>query len=72
MGKVRIVAALVAALLLIIVVLQNMGEVQTKLLFATVAMPLAALLSLTALFGFVLGLVAALALARSPKPRREI
>ena len=72
MGKVRIASALLVALLLITLVLQNMGEVQTRLLFATVTMPLAALLSLTALFGFVLGLLAALALARSPKPRRGI
>lgn len=49
--------ALIAAVL-IIIIFQNLEPVSTRLLFATVKMPRAALLFLTAAAGFVLGLLA--------------
>lgn len=67
LAKAKILVVLMVASLLAVVVLQNTDDVETQLLFTTVTMPRAALLSLTALIGFVLGLLTALALSRSPK-----
>lgn len=49
--------ALAAIVLLVIVVLQNTAEVETKILFISVSMPRAVLLFVTALLGFVLGVL---------------
>jgi uncharacterized integral membrane protein len=62
----QLVSGLIAALTLI-VILQNMEVVETRLLFFTVSMPRALLLALTALAGFAAGLLVAL----RREPRRE-
>ena len=59
MNKVKLVAIAVATLLVVIVALQNTQAVETNLLFLTVTMPRAALLSGTLLIGFVLGVLSA-------------
>lgn len=55
--KLRLAAAVVLATVTIIVLLQNVDPVQTRLLFVTVSMPRAALLAITLLVGFVLGVI---------------
>lgn len=59
MKRWKLVAAVVAGLLAIILVLQNTQEVETRLLFVTVTMPRAVLLLVTLLIGFILGLLLA-------------
>jgi uncharacterized integral membrane protein len=53
--KVQIVVGAVLALLIVIIVLQNTEQVETKLLFISVTMPRAALLFGTLVIGFALG-----------------
>ena len=57
MRKFRLTIAGIIAILLVVIIFQNLDPVSTRLLFATVKMPQAALLFLTAIAGFVLGLV---------------
>jgi len=59
MNRLRTGLFALLAVVVVIVVLQNTGPVETRLLFATVTMPRAVLLFVTLLVGFVLGLVAA-------------
>ncbi len=59
MGSVKLLVALILALLCIILVVQNTETVETKILFATVSMPRALLLVLTTLVGFVVGILVA-------------
>lgn len=53
--KIKLISAVVMAVLVIIWILQNGGSVQTKFLFLTVTMPLPALLAMTFLAGAVAG-----------------
>lgn len=70
MKKVRLVTALVLAILVVIVVLQNTDTVDTRILFVTVTMPRAVLLFTTALIGFATGILTSLVWMRKPdKPR---
>lgn len=57
--KLRMIAVAVLVLLGIIIVMQNTQTVETQFLFATVKMPRAALLFITLLIGFVLGILVA-------------
>ncbi|QDT34558.1 hypothetical protein Mal48_38200 [Thalassoglobus polymorphus] len=59
MKKAKIIASVIAALLVLIIVLQNTAVVETKVLFTTISMPRATLLFITLVVGFLLGLVAA-------------
>ena len=52
----------VIGVLILILILQNMAMVETHLLFWTVAMPRALLLAVTAVGGFVVGLMTGLRL----------
>ena len=63
------IALLVA--LLVIVVLQNTTSAKVALLFFSVRMPIALLLVLMVLVGFVLGLIAAGRMNRRSRKRRE-
>jgi lipopolysaccharide assembly protein A len=71
MAKVKLAAALVLALLVIILVLQNTEQVETKFLFITVEMPRAALLALTMLIGIATGFLASLALTARRAKKSE-
>ena len=71
MNKVRLIAAAVVALLLIILILQNTEPVETRLLFATVSMPRALLITITALSGFMIGVLAALIFSRKNGPAQN-
>ncbi|MFC1516465.1 lipopolysaccharide assembly protein LapA domain-containing protein [Thermodesulfobacteriota bacterium] len=62
MKRVKLVGIVVLALLIGIVVLQNTESVETNILFFTITMPRALLLFLTALIGFIIGLLSSLRL----------
>ena len=57
MEKFRLGLSAAIAILLIILVLQNMVSVEVRLLWWTVAMPRAILLVLTAMAGFAVGIL---------------
>ena len=63
MAKAKLIAALVLAVLVIIVVLQNTQPVETKILLMTIEMPRAALLATTMLIGMAVGMLIALSLS---------
>ena len=67
MTKVKIVVILIVSLLSLIVFIQNRQPVDTKLLFATVTMPLVLLLILTFIMGSILGLIIASYVLRKPR-----
>ena len=60
MRNVKIITAAILAILVVIIVVQNRESVATHLLFATVVMPHAVLLFITAGTGFALGVLLAL------------
>lgn len=64
-AKLRLSVAVTLAVLSIIVVLQNIEPVETKILFMTVTMSRAALLGTTLLIGFVIGALSAFYFRRS-------
>jgi uncharacterized integral membrane protein len=66
MNKLKIAVAAIVAVLLIIVILQNTQQVETRLLFVTIAMPRAVLLITALVVGFVIGLLAAGRLSKKP------
>lgn len=67
MSKWKIILAAVLTILLLILILQNRDPVETKFLLASVTMPRAALLMVTGLIGFAIGLLVALRLSGRPK-----
>lgn len=68
MVRAKLIAAFVLVLIGLIVVLQNTQPVETKFLFMSVTMPIAALLALTMLIGMAVGILVALGLSgRKPK-----
>jgi uncharacterized integral membrane protein len=56
MKRLKLIATGLAALLAVIIILQNTQSVETRILFAKVAMPRAVLLITTTAIGFLLGL----------------
>ena len=56
-GKIKRFSGLIIAILLIVVIFQNMDSVSTRLLFVTIKMPRAALLFIAVAIGFLLGQV---------------
>ena len=57
MKNLKLIAAVVVGILVVIVMLQNTHEVETRLLFVTITMPRAVLLLVTLVIGFVIGLL---------------
>ncbi len=68
MDKVKIGTAALVAIVLVIVILQNTQQVETKLLFFTITMPSAVLLFTMLAVGFVLGILAVGRWARKKAP----
>ena len=64
----KLVGILVIAVLILIVILQNMESVSTKILFVTITMPRAALLFIALAIGFIAGLVVAATTRRGDRP----
>lgn len=56
-SKLKIWGGIIAAILLIVTILQNVESVSTRLLFITIKMPRAALLFIAVAIGFLLGQV---------------
>jgi uncharacterized integral membrane protein len=71
MKKAKIIIILIVSLLSLIVFVQNRQVVDTKLLFATITMPLVLLLILTFVMGSILGLVIASYVLREPRKLRS-
>jgi uncharacterized integral membrane protein len=68
MRNAKLITIIVIAVLVLIVILQNMEPVSTRLLFVTVTMPRAALLFITLVVGFIIGLLVAVL---GPRTRRS-
>ena len=64
MKRAKMIGILILALSVGIIVLQNTESVQTKILFFTFTMPRAVLLFLTALIGFIMGVLSSLRVGR--------
>jgi putative membrane protein len=64
MEKWRLIGALTGLVLLIIVILQNTEDVDTRILFVTVSMPRALLIFVSALLGAAVGIVAGMVLGK--------
>lgn len=64
MKSVRLWLGIAAAIVLLVVIAQNTAQVETRILFMSITMPRALLLTMMLAFGFVLGVVA----RRRPKP----
>ena len=67
MSKIKLIVLLVLTVVAIVLVLQNTEAVETRLFFATVTMPRAALLGLTLLIGFAGGILVALGFTKKSK-----
>ena len=65
----KIIVALLFALLVVIIILQNTENVETKLLFVTMNMPRALLLFMNLVIGFLLGMGAMVVLRQRAKSR---
>jgi len=63
MKRMKLIVALLAVLLVVIVILQNTQPVATRLLFITVTMPNAVLIGLSLLIGVAAGILIALTLS---------
>jgi len=57
--KFKVIAAVAAILLAVVLIVQNVEQVDTRVLFWKVPMPRAVLLAVTAAVGFVGGLIVA-------------
>lgn len=71
MRTLKLILAVVVAVLLVIVVLQNTATVEAQLLIRPVRMPLAAMLFGTLLVGFLLGFLATTWLVRRSHKRKD-
>jgi len=60
MKRMKLIGALTAILLIVIVILQNTQPVATRLLFITITMPNAVLVGLSLLVGLAAGILVAL------------
>jgi uncharacterized integral membrane protein len=69
MDKAKLIIAAVVAAILIILILQNSEDVEIRILFATVIMPRAVLIVITALFGFVIGVLMAMVYSRKDRSK---
>ncbi|RMH28313.1 MAG: DUF1049 domain-containing protein [Planctomycetota bacterium] len=69
--KLKIAAVVLSLVIVAIVIFQNTEQVQTKILFMTIAMPRAVLLFITAALGFGAGLLMGLRRAPARRGRAE-
>lgn len=71
MSKARVLIAAALAILVLIVVLQNTENVETRILFTSITMPRAALLFGTLVIGFALGVLTAGRIVNKSKIPKE-
>ena len=67
----KVILVLVIAVIVLTLILQNMEPVRTRLLFADVTIPLAGLLFITLLAGFMIGIIVTLILGRQSGKRNS-
>lgn len=67
MKHVKIAGIVFALIIVVVLILQNTQQVETKILFATIEMPRAVLLFITAALGFAAGVLMALRRPHKPK-----
>lgn len=72
MKKIKIIAIAIVLLLSLIVILQNIQNVETRIFFWTFNLPGAFLLFLTFMFGFFAGLLAAIRFERKSEKKPEV
>ena len=70
MKRLKLIGALTAVLLSVMVILQNTQPVETRFLFVTITMPNAVLLGLTLLIGIAAGILFSLTLSGKRKTRK--
>lgn len=70
MAKLKVIAVLLAVVLMTIIVIQNTEVVETRVLFLTMRLPRALLLALTFAAGAIVGLLIAVSMSRQ-KPEPE-
>jgi len=70
--QIKLVVAIVLILLILIVVLQNTAPVETRILFMSLEMPQAALLSLTLLIGLLAGSLVTLVVIRRERKNKQL
>ena len=71
MRNLKLITIGILSLLALVIILQNTDEVQTRLLFMSITMPLAFLLFLTALLGFLIGILVSIRTMRKKDPSQE-
>jgi len=71
MKRLKLIGALTAVLLSVMVILQNTQPVETRFLFVTITMPNAVLLGLTLLIGIALGILVSLTLSSKRTTRKK-
>ncbi|MGY6552950.1 MAG: lipopolysaccharide assembly protein LapA domain-containing protein [Wenzhouxiangella sp.] len=69
--QIKLVVAIVLIVLALIIVLQNTAPVETRILFMTLEMPRAALLSLTLLIGMLVGSLVTLVVIRRERNKKQ-
>ena len=67
--KAKLIGAAVAAVIAIILVVQNTESVETRILYATVERPRAVLLFITVFLGFALGLLSSFVITGRTKKK---
>ena len=72
MKNAKTILIAVAALLGIIIILQNTESVQTKILFMTIIMPRAVLLFVTLLLGVIIGVLSSFWFGRKKKSDKAV
>ena len=72
MKKAKLIGALIAVVLILIVILQNTQPVETMFLFMRITMLNAVLLGLTLLIGISIGLLISLNISRKRDPLKKI
>jgi len=71
MNKLKLYAALILAILVIVLIIQNIEPVETKLLFVTIVMPRAALLAIVMLIGMATGILLSMGLFSKNKKKNK-
>ena len=69
MNRFKMISITILTILGVIIILQNMETVETRLLFFTIPMPRAVLLMVTTLIGFALGILVSFFFQRKEKPQ---
>ena len=70
MNRFKMISITILTILGVIIILQNMETVETRLLFFTIPMPRAVLLMVTTLIGFALGILVSFFFQRKEQPKK--